>query len=103
MVESNKRNMLHLAARRGSFEILEIILQEMKDLKINPATFDINGDTALDLACIRGFDNSENESHLDSNFFPENPEGSRQKITSKRYQVAKRLLDFRDHQGKAKF
>jgi len=85
MVESNKRNMLHLAARRGSFEILEIILQEMKSLKINPVSYDINGDTALDLACIRGFDNSEEESYFDPNFYPENPEGNRARKTSKRF------------------
>lgn len=85
MVESNKRNMLHLAARRGSVQILEIILREMKDLKINPVSYDINGDTALDLACIRGFDNNEGEVFMDENFYPENPEGNRARNTSKRY------------------
>jgi extradiol dioxygenase family protein len=99
----NKRNILHLAARRGSVEILEIILAEMKKNKINPATKDINGDTALDIACIRGFDNNENETYEDKFFFPENPEGQRSRKTSKRFQVIKRLLDFRDNNGKAAF
>jgi ankyrin repeat protein len=71
----------------------------MKLHEVNVLTFDVNGDSPLDLACIRGFDAKEDEDFLDENFWPDKPEGERQHYTSKRFQVVKKLLTYIDHEG----
>ena len=99
----NQRTLLHIACQRGSIDILEIILHELREHKVNALTFDVNGDSPLDLACIRGFDVNETEKHKDENYYPDAEIGFKSKYTSKRYQVVKRLLEYKDHNGKIVF
>jgi ankyrin repeat protein len=64
---------------------------------------DANDDTALDLACIRGFDHHCAETYLDENYFPNKPEGEKAFNTTKRFQIVKRLLEYTDHEGRRPF
>lgn len=93
------RSMLHIACQRGSVDILERLLKEHNECRIKAMSYDVNGDSPLDLACIRGFDAHDKEQYLDENYYPDKPEGSRSRYTSKRYQIVKRLLVFRDYKG----
>ena len=91
--DMRKRTMLHIACQRGSIPILDIILKELRENKVRALRHDVNGDTPLDLACIRGFDARENEMYKQE-------DGT---YTSKRYQAVKRLLEYKDWNGKIVF
>ena len=75
----------------------------MKNHRVKALSYDVNRDTPLDLACIRGFDMHATEMYKDENFYPEKPEGQRSKYTSKRFQVVKRLLEYKDYKDRIVF
>ena len=88
------RGLVHVAAYRGSIEILSRLLERNKTLEIPSNTKDVNGDSPLDLACVRGFDQNKNEYYTDPNT---------REDTSKRFVVVKLLLDYRNWYGRKEF
>lgn len=78
------RTLLNEAAYRGNYEVVLLLLQLHNDHKVSIYSEDVNGNNALELACIRGYNNHPKELvHVDT-----------KKVNiSKRYMTAKVLLD----------
>ena len=87
ILDLRKRNMIHIAAYRGSIQVLKILLRNYQELDLSIDQPDINGDNPLELACIRGYDARKTEYYFDKKL------GYR---TSKRYKVVSMLLDYRN-------
>lgn len=82
--------MIHIAAFRGSCEIMEILLEKSKINEIPINATDVNGDDPVNLACIRGFDERVDEQVFDEEIG---------RYVSRRFKVAKLLLDYRAKDG----
>ena len=85
--DANNRSLLSQAAFKGNSEVVQYLLAFYKALNTNPYSEDINGNNALELACIRGYNNSHTERY-------EHSSGSLTNI-SKRYFVIRHLLEFK--------
>jgi hypothetical protein len=95
--DPRNRSLVHTAAYRGSVDILKDLLQmfaKKRTKNVRAFSLDKNGDSALDLACIRGFDHVFDETYT--------VEG-KDEITSKRYQCVKMLLEYRNKDGEKEF
>lgn len=98
-----RRTLLHIACQRGCVEMVELLLKELKENGIRAMAHDENGDTPLTLAYIRGFGFSSSEDYMEKDKYPDRPVGQRNRKTSKRYQIVKRLIDFRNHKDEVVF
>jgi len=82
--------MIHIAAYRGSYSILEVLLSECKAEQVNINVRDTNGDTPLELACIRGFDGNPDDIYEYDNGYK----------VSRRFRVTQMLLEYKNGAGK---
>jgi len=63
--DESDRTLLHISAYKGNHLILKSLLQAHKDYRVSAFSQDINGNSALELSCIRGYDISPNEKCLE--------------------------------------
>ena len=86
--DSNDRTLVNQAAFKGNYQVLKYLLAIHKAKRVSAYSEDVNGNNALELACIRGYNNTPKERQSHQN-------GHQTNIT-KRYFVIKLLLDHKE-------
>lgn len=62
--DSNDRTLVNQAAFKGNFQVLKYLLAIHKEKRVTAYSEDVNGNNALELACIRGYNNTPKERHI---------------------------------------
>lgn len=88
LTDSNDRTLVSQAAFKGNYQVLRYLLGMHKEKKVPVYSEDINGNNALELACIRGYNNTTKERHIHANGYQTN--------ISKRFFVIKLLLGYKE-------